>query len=45
MAEDFSNSNLLDLVEARIGLEDVPEEPAARILAGGVRGRILVQPS
>ncbi len=44
MAEDFSGRNLLDLVEARIGLEDVPGA-AARILAGGVRGRILVQPS
>ena len=44
MAEDFSNRNLLDLVEARIGLEDVPEA-ASKILAGGVRGRILVQPA
>ena len=44
MAEDFSGRNLLDLVEARIGLEDVPEA-AAKILAGGVRGRILVRPS
>ncbi len=44
MAEDFSSGNLLDLVEARISLEDVPEA-AARILAGGVRGRILVRPA
>ncbi len=44
MAEDFSGGNLLDLVEARIGLEDVPEA-AAKILAGGVRGRILVRPA
>ena len=44
MAEDFSGRNLLDLVEARIRLEDVPEA-AAKILAGGVRGRILVRPS
>ena len=44
MAEDFSGRNLLDLVEARIGLEDVPEA-AAKILAGGVRGRILVRPT
>jgi len=43
MAQDFSGGNLLDLVEARIGLEDVPEA-ASKILAGGVRGRILVQP-
>ena len=44
MAEDFSGRNLLDLVEARIGLEEVPEA-ASKILAGGVRGRILVRPS
>ena len=44
MAEDFSGRNLLDLVEARVGLEDVPDA-AARILAGDVRGRILVRPS
>ena len=44
MAEDFKSRNLLDLVEARIGLEAMPEA-AARILAGGVRGRILVQPA
>ncbi|MXX32604.1 MAG: oxidoreductase [Chloroflexi bacterium] len=44
MADDFSGGNLLDLVEARIGLEDVPEA-GTRILAGGVRGRVLVQPS
>ncbi len=44
MAQDFSGRNLLDLVEARIGLEDVPDA-AARILGGGVRGRILVRPS
>ena len=44
MAEDFRGGRLLDLVEARIGLEDVPDA-AARILAGGVRGRVLVQPS
>ena len=44
MAQDFSDRNLLDLVEARIGLEDVPEA-ASKILAGGVRGRILVRPS
>ena len=43
MAEDFGGRNLLDLVEARISLEEVPEA-ASRILAGGVRGRILVQP-
>ena len=43
MAEDFRDRNLLDLVEARIGLEEVPEA-ASKILAGGVRGRILVQP-
>ena len=43
MAEDFSNRDLLDLVEARIGLEDI-SDAAAKILAGGVRGRILVQP-
>ena len=44
MAEDFSGGNLLDLVESRIGLDDVPEA-AAKILAGGVRGRILVRPA
>ena len=44
MAEDFSERSLLDLVEARIGLEDVPEA-ASKILAGGVRGRILVRPA
>ena len=44
MAEDFSGRNLLDLVEARIGLEEVPEA-ASKILAGGVRGRILVRPT
>ena len=44
MAEDFRDRHLLDLVEARIGLEDVPEA-ASKILAGGVRGRILVRPS
>lgn len=44
MAQDFSGRNLLDLVEARIGLEEVPDA-ASKILAGGVRGRILVQPS
>lgn len=44
MAEDFSGGNLLDLVESRIGLEDVPEA-AAKILGGGVRGRILVRPA
>ena len=44
MADDFSDRNLLDLVEARVGLEDVPEA-ASKILAGGVRGRILVRPA
>lgn len=44
MAQDFSGRNLLDLVEARVGLEEVPEV-ASKILAGGVRGRILVRPS
>ncbi len=44
MAQDFSGRNLLDLVEARVGLEEVPEA-ASKILAGGVRGRILVRPS
>ncbi len=44
MAEDFSGRNLLDLVEARISLEEVPDA-ASKILAGGVRGRILVHPS
>ena len=44
MAEDFGGRNLLDLVEARIGLEEVPDA-ASKILAGGVRGRILVHPS
>lgn len=44
MAEDFRDRNLLDLVESRIALEDVPDA-AAKILAGGVRGRILVRPS
>ena len=44
MAEDFRDRNLLDLVEARIGLEDVPDA-ASRILAGRVRGRVLVRPS
>lgn len=44
MAQDFSGRNLLDLVEARIGLEEVPGA-ASKILAGGVRGRILVRPS
>ena len=44
MAEDFSGGGLLDLVEDRIGLEDVPDA-AAKILAGGVRGRILVRPN
>lgn len=44
MAEDFAERDLLELVEARIGLEDVPEA-ASRILAGGVRGRILVRPA
>ena len=44
MAADFQSRSLTDLVEARISLEEVPEA-AAKILAGGVRGRILVQPS
>ena len=44
MAGDFSGGNLLELVESRIGLDDVPEA-AAKILAGGVRGRILVRPA
>ena len=44
MAQDFNSRNLLDLVEARIGLEEVPDA-ASKILAGGVRGRILVRPS
>ncbi len=44
MAQDFSSRNLLDLVEARVGLEEVPDA-ASKILAGGVRGRILVRPS
>ena len=44
MAQDFSGRNLLDLVEDRIGLEGVPEA-GAKILAGGVRGRILVHPA
>ena len=44
MAEDFRDRDLLDLVESRIGLEDVPEA-ASKILAGGVRGRILVRPA
>ena len=44
MAEDFAGRDLLALVESRISLEDVPEA-ASKILAGGVRGRILVHPS
>lgn len=44
MAQDFSTKDLSALVESRIGLEDVPEA-AAKILAGGVRGRILVRPA
>jgi len=43
MADDFAAGRLLDLVEERIGLESVADA-AAKILAGGVRGRILVQP-
>ncbi len=44
MADDLAGGQLLDLVEARIGLEQVPEA-AEKILSGGVRGRILVQPA
>ncbi len=43
MADDFAAGSLLELVEERIGLESVADA-AAKILAGGVRGRILVQP-
>ena len=44
MADDLGGGKLLDLVEERVVLEAVPDA-AAKILAGGVRGRILVQPS
>lgn len=44
MADDLAGGKLLDLVEERIALEAVPDA-AAKILAGGVRGRILVQPT
>ena len=44
MADDLGGGALLNLVEERIGLEAVPDA-AAKILAGGVRGRILVQPT
>ncbi len=44
MADDLGGGKLLDLVEERIALEAVPDA-AAKILAGGVRGRILVQPT
>ena len=44
MAEDFSGGKLSDLVEERIELESVADA-ATKILAGGVRGRILVRPS
>ena len=45
MAEDFKNvpGRLLEMVEQRAALEEVPEA-AQRILAGQVRGRVLVQP-
>lgn len=43
MADDFRGGALLDLVEERIGFDRVPDA-AAKILAGGVRGRILVHP-
>lgn len=44
MAADLTGGKLLDLIEERIALEAVPDA-AAKILAGGVRGRILVQPT
>ena len=44
MADDLAGGKLLDLIEERIALEAVPDA-AAKILAGGVRGRILVQPT
>ena len=44
MADDLAGGKLLDLVGERIALEAVPDA-AAKILAGGVRGRILVQPT
>ena len=44
MADDFAGGKLLDLIEERISLEAVPEA-ANKILAGGVRGRILVRPA
>ncbi len=44
MADDLGGGKLLDLVEERIGLEAVPDA-AQKILAGGVRGRVLVRPS
>lgn len=44
MAADFKPGQLLAMVEQRATLEEVPEA-AQRILAGQIRGRVLVQPS
>ena len=44
MAADFKPGQLLEMVEQRATLEEVPEA-AQRILAGQIRGRVLVQPS
>ena len=44
LAGDLKPDGLLEIVEERIGLQDVPVA-VDRILAGGVRGRVLVTPS
>ena len=43
MAADFQPGQLLEMVDSRIGLDGVMDA-ASKILAGGVRGRILVRP-
>lgn len=43
LATDWRPGNLGAMVDSEIGLADVPEA-AQRILAGGVRGRVLVRP-
>lgn len=44
MAADFKPGQLQDMVHQRASLEDVPDA-AAQILAGQIRGRVLVQPA
>ena len=44
MAADFKPGQLQDMVHQRATLEEVPQA-AAQILAGQIRGRVLVQPA